>query len=66
MGELPFHRGDPEGKKGDEPSAPEASKFSAKLRPVVLADGSYATQTAVAETGIVSTGQLSCNLRSAC
>ncbi len=64
LGELPFNRGDLDGKKGEETSAPKASEYSAKVRPVVLADGSYATQTAAAETGsVVSTRHITCNLR---
>ena len=63
LGELPFNRGDLDGKK-EEASAPKASEYSAKVRPVVLADGSYATQTAAAETGsVVSTRHITCNLR---
>ena len=64
LGELPFNRGDVDGKKGEEASVPKASEYSAKVRPVVLADGSYATQTAAAETGsVVSTRHITCNLR---
>lgn len=66
LGDLPFNRGDAEGgKKGEDTQAPpKASEYSAKVRPVVLADGSYATQTAAAETGsVVSARHITCNLR---
>ena len=66
LGDLPFNRVDAEGKKGEETQVPKASEYSAKVRPVVLADGSYATQTAAAETGsVVSARHITCNLRSA-
>ena len=49
LGELPFVGGDEAGPDGQPSSTTVVAK--AEGRPVVLADGSYATQTALGEEG---------------
>jgi len=63
LGALPFHVQTSCQETG-EAAQPKGHEYAAKVRPVVLADGSYATQTAAAEAGnVVQAAQLVCNLR---
>lgn len=64
LGSLPFHKGADTNDTEEAAAHPKNFELAAKVRPVVLADGSYATQTAAAEAGnVVQAAQLVCNLR---
>ena len=63
LGALPFHKSS-SNVDSEEATQSKGSELATKVRPVVLADGSYATQTAAAEAGnVVQAAQLVCNLR---